>query len=113
MEQEWENCGVSYYIVYIAMPASSCSPMLSWRDVQYLVAHTSRAEGVGHSSEWKRNGGGLLVSDKYGFGAVDAEALVSRARHWLPVPSSHSCSHQQPLIRIKPRYSLSRHSFMT
>ena len=32
------------------------------------------------------NGGGLRVSHKYGFGAVDAEALITRARRWTTVP---------------------------
>ena len=31
------------------------------------------------------NGGGLRVSHKFGFGAVDAEALVTRARRWTTV----------------------------
>ena len=33
------------------------------------------------------NGGGLKVSHKFGFGAVDAEALVTRARRWTTVPA--------------------------
>ena len=27
-----------------------------------------------------------MVSHEYGHGAMDAEAMVSRARHWIPVP---------------------------
>ena len=32
------------------------------------------------------NGAGLQVSRDYGFGVIDAEAMVSRARHWINVP---------------------------
>ena len=65
---------------------------LTWRDVQYLLAYTARKEGLGTPQHWTANGAGLLVSQEYGFGAVDAEALVSRARHWTAVPVQHSCS---------------------
>ena len=33
-----------------------------------------------------RNGAGLKVSSQFGFGAIDAEAMVSRASHWINVP---------------------------
>ena len=33
------------------------------------------------------NGAGLSVSRKFGFGVMDAEAMVTRARHWINVPS--------------------------
>ena len=32
------------------------------------------------------NGAGLTVSRQYGFGVLDVEALVTRARHWINVP---------------------------
>lgn len=68
------------------------SPGLTWRDIQYLLAYTARREGLGSPHQWTTNGGGLPVSKNYGFGAVDAEALVSRARHWISVPPQNSCS---------------------
>lgn len=36
------------------------------------------------------NGAGLVVSHEFGHGAMDAEAMVSRARHWELVPMQHS-----------------------
>ena len=36
-----------------------------------------------------------MVSHKYGFGAVDAEAVVTRAKRWINVP-------EQVLARISP-----------
>lgn len=67
------------------------SPQLSWRDLQYLVAYTADYSKLKSSGDWGRNGGGLWVSVQYGFGAVDAEAMVTRARNWIPVPEQQSC----------------------
>lgn len=33
-----------------------------------------------------RNGAGLQVSREHGFGVMDAEAMVTRARNWINVP---------------------------
>ena len=70
------------------------SPDLTWRDVQYLIVYTS----ITHSlveGEWAVNGAGLLVSHKYGFGAIDAEAIVTRGRHWINVPPQITTTEQK------------------
>ena len=61
------------------------SPALTWRDVQYLIAYTS-STGKLVGGTWTVNKAGLNVSHEFGFGAIDAEALVTRARHWITVP---------------------------
>ena len=66
---------IFYYLIY--------SPELSWRDVQYLIAYTSNSANL--EGEIITNGAGLKVSNQFGFGAIDAEALVTRARYWTPV----------------------------
>ena len=43
--------------------------------------------------KWQKNGAGLWVSNQFGFGAVDAEAVVRRARHWVNVPQQISEEH--------------------
>ena len=67
------------------------SPNLSWRDVQYILVYSSNPR-VAQDSNWATNGAGLRFSHKYGFGLIDAAALVNRARHWVNVPERHSCS---------------------
>ena len=57
------------------------NPDLTWRDVQNILVHSSRKNDANDSS-WSVNGGGLTVSHKYGFGAVDAGAAVSLAENW-------------------------------
>ena len=68
-----------FYIIFV------CSPNLTWRDVQYLIVYTSSARKLAAES-WTLNGANLSVSHKFGFGVVDAEAMVNRARHWINVP---------------------------
>ena len=63
----------------------SSSADLNWRDVQYLLVYTSSPHGL-VDAEWITNGAGVNVSHKFGFGALDAEALVARGRHWSHVP---------------------------
>lgn len=35
---------------------------------------------------WMTNGAGIRVSSQFGFGVIDAEAMVTRAREWINVP---------------------------
>ena len=67
------------------MHACICSPNLTWRDIQYLIAYTSDPTRL-VGGDWTRNGAGLSISHKFGFGAIDAEAVVTRARRWINVP---------------------------
>ncbi len=40
--------------------------------------------------DWVVNGRGIYVSHMFGFGAVDAVAMVTRARTWSNVPTQLS-----------------------
>ena len=73
------------------LPILLYSPDLTWRDVQYLIAYTSSHELLDPTGDSRiTNGAGLVVSHEHGHGAMDAEAMVSRARHWIPVPEQQS-----------------------
>ncbi|XP_040824699.1 proprotein convertase subtilisin/kexin type 6 isoform X1 [Ochotona curzoniae] len=74
-------------IIALALEANS---QLTWRDVQHLLVKTSRPAHL-KASDWKVNGAGHKVSHLYGFGLVDAEALVLEAKKWTAVPSQHMC----------------------
>ena len=54
--------------------------------MQYLIAYTSNPELTDTSNYAVINGAGLQVSRDFGFGVMDAEAMVTRARHWIKVP---------------------------
>ena len=64
---------------------SLLSPSLTWRDIQYLIVYTSNPE-ILTVDDLETNGAGLKFSHHFGFGAIDAEVMVTRARHWTNVP---------------------------
>jgi subtilisin family serine protease len=67
-------------IIALALEAN---PNLTWRDVQYLIVYTANPNLT--AGPLTQNGAGLVVSRQYGFGVMDAEAMVTRARHWINV----------------------------
>ncbi|XP_013409557.1 neuroendocrine convertase 1 [Lingula anatina] len=69
------------------------NPNLTWRDVQHLVAWTSQKSPLGENPGWKTNGAGFEVSSSFGFGILDALALVETAdpATWKTVPEKSIC----------------------
>ena len=65
---------------------SSNSPSLTWRDIQYLIVYTANPN-ILSSAGWKMNGAGRQFHLNFGFGAIDTEAMVTRAKHWVTVPA--------------------------
>uniref|UniRef100_A0A3Q0QVV0 Proprotein convertase subtilisin/kexin type 5b n=1 Tax=Amphilophus citrinellus TaxID=61819 RepID=A0A3Q0QVV0_AMPCI len=86
-------------IIALALEANS---LLTWRDVQHIIVKTSRA---GHLSapDWKTN---AAVSHLYGFGLMDAEAMVKEAERWKQVPTQHICveSADRQIRTIRPEH---------
>uniref|UniRef100_A0A671VLW9 Proprotein convertase subtilisin/kexin type 5b n=1 Tax=Sparus aurata TaxID=8175 RepID=A0A671VLW9_SPAAU len=89
-------------IIALALEAN---PVLSWRDVQHIIVKTSKP---GHLSapDWKTNAAGYNVSHLYGFGLMDAEAMVKEAEKWKQVPSQHVCveSADRQIRTIRPEH---------
>ncbi|KAG7476278.1 hypothetical protein MATL_G00081180 [Megalops atlanticus] len=74
-------------IIALTLEANS---LLTWRDIQHLIVRTAqRAHLI--APDWQTNGGGYHVSHLYGFGLMDAEAMVKQAEGWTPVPAQHVC----------------------
>ncbi|MFG0305590.1 MAG: S8 family serine peptidase [Phycisphaerales bacterium JB040] len=71
-------CPLAAGAVALALEAN---PGLTRRDVMHLLADTARLCDPSDPS-WTVNGAGRHVSEKFGFGAVDAGALVSAALAW-------------------------------
>ncbi|KAG9486782.1 proprotein convertase subtilisin/kexin type 5 isoform X1 [Eleutherodactylus coqui] len=66
------------------------NPFLTWRDVQHIIVRTSRQRHL-NAPDWKTNAAGHKVSHLYGFGLMDAEAMVVEAEKWTTVPAQHIC----------------------
>lgn len=69
------------------------SPDLTWRDLQHLVVWTSEFDPLANNPGWKRNGAGLMVNSRFGFGLLNAKALVDLAdpKVWKHVPEKKQC----------------------
>ena len=81
----FSDCVYSYHHCFIP------SPDLTWRDVQYLIVYTSNID-ILTLDDVQTNAAGLKFSHSVGFGAIDAEAMVTRARHWINVPEQQTSS---------------------
>ncbi|XP_046400379.1 neuroendocrine convertase 1-like [Ischnura elegans] len=71
--------------------ALEINPSLTWRDVQHLVVWTSQPSPLAHNIGWMKNGAGLLVNPRFGYGLMDALSLVTAAEHWVSVPPQAIC----------------------
>uniref|UniRef100_A0A6G1S2K3 furin n=1 Tax=Hypotaenidia okinawae TaxID=2861861 RepID=A0A6G1S2K3_9GRUI len=63
---------------------------LTWRDMQHLVVQTSKPAHL-NANDWVTNGVGRKVSHSYGYGLLDAGAMVSLAKNWTTVGPQRKC----------------------
>ncbi|PKY07470.1 subtilisin-like pro protein convertase [Aspergillus campestris IBT 28561] len=78
--------------------ALSARPELSWRDAQYLLVET--AVPVHEDDEsWQMTKSGRKFSHDWGFGKVDAYALVQKAKTWQLVKPQ--AWFKSPWLRVK------------
>lgn len=74
----------------IAALVLEANPLLTWRDLQHIVVVTSAVANL-QADDWVTNGVGRKVSHHFGFGMMDASAMVERAVSWENVPEQHRC----------------------
>ncbi|MDB9312363.1 S8 family serine peptidase [Spirulina sp. CS-785/01] len=79
------------YVSGVVALMLEANPTLTARDIQHILAQTAQQNDP-DDPDWKQNGGGYWVNEKYGFGAVDAEAAVNLAKEWQPVGREVSLS---------------------
>ncbi|XP_016951901.1 furin-like protease 2 isoform X4 [Drosophila biarmipes] len=75
--------------------ALEANPELTWRDMQYLVVYTSRPAPLEKETGWTLNGVKRKYSHKFGYGLMDAGAMVSLAEQWSSVPPQHICKSRE------------------
>jgi subtilisin family serine protease len=86
-------------IIALALEAN---PSLTWRDMQHIVLRTANPNPLLNNPGWSINGVGRRISNKFGYGLMDAGALVKLARVWQTVPEQHMCTYEYVLDA--PRY---------
>ncbi|XP_036444413.1 neuroendocrine convertase 1 [Colossoma macropomum] len=80
------------------------NPDLTWRDLQHLVVWTSEFDPLANNPGWKRNGAGLMVNSRFGFGLLNAKALVDLAdpKVWKHVPEKKQCIVRDDTFQPRP-----------
>ncbi|XP_035382614.1 neuroendocrine convertase 1 [Electrophorus electricus] len=80
------------------------NPDLTWRDLQHLVVWTSEFDPLASNPGWKRNGAGLMVNSRFGFGLLNAKALVDLAdpKVWRHVPEKKQCIVRDDAFQPRP-----------
>lgn len=64
---------------------------LTWRDAQHLTVYTSNPVPIRENPGWKRNAAGFVFNNRFGFGILDAKAMVEAALTWQNVPKKSIC----------------------
>ncbi|XP_045450459.1 neuroendocrine convertase 1-like [Melitaea cinxia] len=75
-------------IIALALHAN---PNLTWRDVQHLIVWTSEYAPLSENPGWQINSVGLWFDVRFGFGLLNAGAIVSAALNWTTVPDKCIC----------------------
>ncbi|KAK3092259.1 hypothetical protein FSP39_000444 [Pinctada imbricata] len=99
----YNNCTTTHSGTSAAAPeaagvyalALEANPMLTWRDIQHLTVLTSKRNRLSDpymKHHWKYNGAGLEFNHLFGYGVLDAGAMVDLARKWKPLPERFHCT---------------------
>ncbi|CAB3408784.1 unnamed protein product [Caenorhabditis bovis] len=79
-------------IVALSLEAN---PNLTWRDLQHIVIRTAKPINL-RAGDWTTNGVGRNVSHSFGYGLMDAGAMVKLAKVWKRVDVQHRCRQFYP-----------------
>ena len=64
---------------------------MTWRDIQHLVVNTAQITSPVDEG-WMKNGAGFHFNHKFGFGRLDAAAMVEAAVKWQKVGPQKKCT---------------------
>ncbi len=68
------------------------NPKLTWRDVQHITVAGGNPGPLSKEAGWSTNGVGKKFSHKFGFGLMDADAMVTKALSWNLVGPQRTCT---------------------
>ena len=72
-------------------------PELNWRDIQYLTVHTAVPVDE-NDPDWTETSVGRLFNHKFGYGKLDAYAIVEHAKTWKSV--GPQVTFESPVIQV-------------
>jgi len=78
------------------------NPALNWRDVQHIIVRTSKKANL-KADDWIVNAAGYNLSHAFGFGLMDAGAMVKLALDWKSVPEQMQCESD---VRLREEVAL-------
>ncbi|XP_018346509.1 PREDICTED: neuroendocrine convertase 1-like [Trachymyrmex septentrionalis] len=64
---------------------------LTWRDIQHLIAWSSEYIPLSGNPGWFKNAAGFWFNSHFGFGLMNAYALVMASYNWTTVPEKTIC----------------------
>ncbi|KAL6057050.1 Proprotein convertase subtilisin/kexin type 7 [Balamuthia mandrillaris] len=87
------------------------NPYLYWRDVQQLIVQTSTSEGL-DKRQWQTNGAGYRFHHGFGFGLLNAEAMVNAAKDFTSLSPAIMVWHrdQEPIPINKNALSVRKYT---
>ncbi|ESP02909.1 hypothetical protein LOTGIDRAFT_212426 [Lottia gigantea] len=99
----YNNCTASHSGTSAAAPeaagvfalALEANRNLTWRDIQHLTVLTSKKNSLHDSNnihKWKLNGARLEFNHLFGYGVLDAAAMVDLASTWKGLPERFHCT---------------------
>jgi furin len=71
------------------------NPELTWRDMQHIVVRTAKPANL-LAKDWRTNALGRNVSHAFGYGLMDAAAMILMAKRWRKMPDPYSCQVESP-----------------
>jgi len=60
----------------------------------HIIAETARIPNLSETDDWRINGAGFHVSDKFGFGVLDVGQMTALAQNWTNVNPRYECYHE-------------------
>ncbi|KAL6263420.1 hypothetical protein P5V15_006211 [Pogonomyrmex californicus] len=64
---------------------------LTWRDIQHLITWSSEYSPLSENPGWFKNAAGFWFNSRFGFGLMNAYALVITSYNWTTVPEKTIC----------------------
>uniref|UniRef100_A0A0K0E7I3 P/Homo B domain-containing protein n=1 Tax=Strongyloides stercoralis TaxID=6248 RepID=A0A0K0E7I3_STRER len=82
-------------IIALALEAN---PSLTWRDIQHIVLRTANPIPLLDNPGWSTNGVGRKISNQFGYGLMDAGAIVKLSKVWTTVPEQRKCIYKYKMV---------------